>query len=235
MLYPHRLKSLEAISHGITEVVERDGTALWHHLSSEAKDETRIDLDTIDHPACRDLLDKFERADIAVAVWETTTDIGLASYYCMIMERKNEAHAAVGAGCHLSRPVALSRALTEAAQDRMTLISGSRDDLTRVDYEGVLDSNILLQRRALMTEACPQRRFADGPTSDADTLEDDVIWELERLQSVGIEQVIVVDLTKPDHFNIPVARVIIPGLEGPEDHPGYVPGRRARAIMEKNA
>jgi ribosomal protein S12 methylthiotransferase accessory factor len=94
---------LEAISHGITEVVERDATTLWHHLSTEEKAETRIDLDTIDDPGCRELLEKFQRADIGVAVWETTTDIGLSSYYCMIMQRQDEAQAAVGAGCHRSR------------------------------------------------------------------------------------------------------------------------------------
>jgi len=38
--------------------------------------------------------------------------------------------AAAGHGCHPCRAVALSRALTEAAQSRLTMISGSRDDVT---------------------------------------------------------------------------------------------------------
>ena len=223
---------LEAISHGITEVVERDATALWHHLGSESKDQTRVNLDTVDHPECRKLLEKYERADIAVAVWETTTDIGLPSYYCMIMNCKDQAHAAVGAGCHPCRSVALSRALTEAAQDRITLISGSRDDLMRTDYQPVPDSEVLIQRRALMSEKPAPRRYADGPNRESSTLEEDVRWELERLNLAGIEQVIVVDLTKRNHFDIPVARVIIPGLEGPEDRQDYIPGKRARAVME---
>jgi ribosomal protein S12 methylthiotransferase accessory factor len=38
----------------------------------------------------------------------------------------------------------------------------------------------------------------------------------------------VVDLTQPA-YAIPVVRVVIPGLEGPDDDPEYVPGARARA------
>ena len=38
----------------------------------------------------------------------------------------------------------------------------------------------------------------------------------------------VVDLSKED-IGLPVVRVVIPGLEGPDDHDGYVPGERARA------
>ena len=34
-------------------------------------------------------------------------------------------------------------------------------------------------------------------------------WQLERLQAVRIDEVIVVDLTKPEVFGVPVVRVII--------------------------
>ena len=37
---------LEAISHGICEVVERDATTLWGLSPSEPRDRTRLDLDT---------------------------------------------------------------------------------------------------------------------------------------------------------------------------------------------
>jgi ribosomal protein S12 methylthiotransferase accessory factor len=40
-----------------------------------------------------------------------------------------------------------------------------------------------------------------------------------------------VDLTKPE-FRIPVVRVVIPGLEGPEHRlPRYVAGKRARRAL----
>ena len=64
-----------------------------------------------------------------------------------------------------------------------------------------------------------------GTRSDAD-----LAWELERLRAAGIEQVVVVDLTRPE-LRIPVVKVVIPGLEGLITG-GYVPGLRARARMK---
>jgi ribosomal protein S12 methylthiotransferase accessory factor len=72
------------------------------------------------------------------------------------------------------------------------------------------------------------RRFSDAPSWECDTIDGDVDWELDRLRVAGIGRVIVVDLTK-DAFHLPVARVIIPGLEGHHGVQGYVPGKRALA------
>ncbi|MEO0773804.1 MAG: YcaO-like family protein [Pseudomonadota bacterium] len=49
---------------------------------------------------------------------------------------------------------------------------------------------------------------------------------LARVSEVGVREVAALDLTKPA-FDIPVWRVIIPGLEGPHDHADYCPGIRA--------
>ena len=53
---------------------------------------------------------------------------------------------------------------------------------------------------------------------------------LERLRAAGLPSVLVVDLGC-ERWGIPVVRVIVPGAEGPDDEPTYVPGRRARAAM----
>jgi ribosomal protein S12 methylthiotransferase accessory factor len=75
------------------------------------------------------------------------------------------------------------------------------------------------------------RSFRDAPDYEGETLLEDVLWELERLQKAGIEQVIVVDLTRPE-FCLPVVRVVIPGLEGIFPEPDFAPGARARALLE---
>ena len=72
------------------------------------------------------------------------------------------------------------------------------------------------------------------PTFESETFEDDVAEALRRLRSAGIQQVIVVNLTKQE-FQLPVVRVVIPGLEGPDEHAGYVRGARADAIVEDQA
>jgi hypothetical protein len=93
----------------------------------------RVALETVDDPACRALLDRFAAADLLTGVWETTSDIGVPAFFAWIMERTDgaggAARSAIGQGCHLEPRIALSRALTEAAQHRLTVISGARDDL----------------------------------------------------------------------------------------------------------
>ena len=64
-------------------------------------------------------------------------------------------------------------------------------------------------------------------------MHEDLEWQLGRLEAAGIQQVAVVDLTKPE-FGIPVARVVIPGLEG-LDSAKYRPGARAKILMRETA
>ena len=78
------------------------------------------------------------------------------------------------------------------------------------------------------------RDFADGPGRVLDDIDGDLTWILGRLRAVGIEQVICFDLTRPE-FNIPVARVLVPGLEGLATAAGYAPGPRAHARARQEA
>ena len=57
---------------------------------------------------------------------------------------------------------------------------------------------------------------------------------LGRLRAVGIAEVVTLDLTGPE-VGVPVVRVVIPGLEGPDDHDAYVPGPRARRFVGRTA
>lgn len=224
---------LEAISHGICELVERDAVTLWKLRSEEARRATAIDLDTVNDEPCLDMLARFAAADIDVKVWDTTTDVGIASFFCLAMGRSDRfADPEFGAGCHPAREVALLRALTEAAQSRTTYITGARDDIGPDLYEPAVRARRLRDCRAVINAHPPARDFRRVPSWQADTFEEDVKEALRRLAAVGIDQVCVVDLTKPA-FRIPVVRVVVPGLEGAfeEDKGDYLPGPRALAIL----
>jgi ribosomal protein S12 methylthiotransferase accessory factor len=225
---------LEAISHGICEVVERDASTLWSFLSEGAGRATCIDPQSVDDPDCRRVLEKFAVADIAVAMWETTSDIGIPAFECSIVDRaKGRLHRlypASGSGCHPARHIALLRALLEAAQSRLTRITGARDDMYRREYED-LGSPDLFRAQGEIGGARVAGRPFPGSSWAGDTFEDDVAWELEKLRAAGIERAIVVDLTKPE-FRVPVVRVVIPGLEFASSHDTYHPGRRARRVAE---
>jgi ribosomal protein S12 methylthiotransferase accessory factor len=227
---------LEAISHAICEVVERDSTTLWHATGRDAQDRTRLDLGSVTNEGCCQLLALYERADIGVVVWETTSDVGIPAFLCSIFDRTNTVlktrYVSSGMGCHPTREVALSRALTEAAQSRLTLIAGSRDDNPPRKYLGAQDPDLVTHALGELHARVPMRRFDDVPSFTGETFEDDVTWELTRLEAAGFPKVIAIDLTRPE-FRIPVVRVIIPGLEGSHKTAGYVHGPRGRARMER--
>ncbi len=223
---------LEAVSHGICEVVERDATSLWRLRGPDEQVARSLDLTTVADPRCRQVLERFDRAGVSVSVWETTTDVAIASFLCVIFQPEDDPvrplPPSAGAGCHPSRSIALLRALTEAAQTRLVQISGSRDDVGRELYGRHRHDVNLEALRGQMRRQRP-RSFQQAPDFDSHTLDGDVEWELECLRAAGVRDVIVVDLTK-EFFSLPVVRVVIPGLEGLHDVPGYVPGARAREV-----
>lgn len=225
---------LEATSHALSEVVERDATALWR-LGGEPAARRLLALDTVDDPDCRQVLDAYARERIDVGVWDTTTDIGMPAFACLIVPRADgglrNLYATGGMGCHPRREVALLRALTEAAQSRLTLIAGSRDDNPRAQYDHFCDADELAVHRQQLERLERVCSFPDIPTFDGDTFAHDVIWELERLTAAGIEEVVIVDLTLPE-VGLPVVRAVIPGVEGSHRGPGFTPGPRGLAARE---
>jgi ribosomal protein S12 methylthiotransferase accessory factor len=228
---------LEAVSHGICEVVEQDAMTLWALSGAEGRARMRVDLETIHDPACREVLDKFQRARIEVRVWETTTDVGIPAFHCTIRDGAEASGASQGDGghgSHPSRPIALLRALTEAAQTRLTVIVGSRDDVVRSNYERRWGNRAGWREEPAEFEGTGcLRHFEVGPTWDGETFEEDIRWQLARLQSVGIQRVVVVDLTKPE-LGLPVVRVVILGLEISFgiDLMSYALGKRAQSIRK---
>lgn len=77
-------------------------------------------------------------------------------------------------GCHRSRAVALLRALTEAAQSRLTMIAGTRDDILvhQLDQEAYLRAHARFHERRDIPG--PRRRFSDVPTREHERFEDDI-------------------------------------------------------------
>jgi YcaO-like protein with predicted kinase domain len=228
---------LEAISHGICEVIERDSMALWEILSDDFRRTTRLDLTTVNDPDCRHILERLELAHLMVGLWETTTDIGLPAFTCSIVEDSKSSldylHGAGGRGCHPKREIALFRALTEAIQSRLTFIVGSRDDMFRSEYDRLRDPKTIQRARMPIVEEGEDRSFGDVPTFDKASFEEDIAVELSHLESIGIGQVVVVNLTKPE-FGVPVVRVLIPSLEACVSVERYRPGERARAWAESH-
>jgi ribosomal protein S12 methylthiotransferase accessory factor len=222
---------VEAVSSAICELIERDAVALWHVRDLRERSCCRLDAASIGDNDCRNLLELYETARVAPRLWDVTSDVGIPAFVCDIPAATDDAPGGLrryrGAGCHPDRGIALARAMTEAAQIRLTYIAGIRDDLPPSDYTESAEEKLgaaLLDAISLAAEA---RSFCDIPSLETDDVAADLRWELERLRAIGVERIVAVDLTHPD-FGIPVVRMVIPGLEWDCTHPDYIPGPRAR-------
>jgi ribosomal protein S12 methylthiotransferase accessory factor YcaO len=47
-------------------------------LTATEQEARRLDVKTVDDPDCQDVLARYMRAGVAVAVWDTTSDLGVA-------------------------------------------------------------------------------------------------------------------------------------------------------------
>lgn len=224
---------LEATSHALCEVIERDATTLWRCRKPSRRDGMRLDLATVNDEACRSVLAHLREAELDVAVWDVTTDIGVPAFLCLVLDRMGEiSHLGQGSGCHPASEIALLRALTEAVQVRTTYIVGSREDIRHDDYRRETLDARKKSAQFLMRPVESMRDFGALPSHVFDDLGTEVDWVVGCLESAGIRQAVAVDLTRPE-FGVPVVRVVIPGLEGSDHLPDYVPGERARAAEQE--
>ncbi len=222
---------VEAIIHAICELIERDATTLFE-LASRQQKISRLRLGTINDVDCVSMMDSFRSCGIAVAVWEMTSDIGIPAFCCQLVEHEDGptllSRPVRGYGSHPSKSIALMRALTEAAQARVTVISGARDDLAGELYRQPQEGEKQTVLRDHLNRNAEIRDYAEICTFSFSSFCDELDWLLERLRSCGIEEVTVVELTPASSLPYAVVRVVIPGLEA-DRAAGCVPGPRARA------
>lgn len=222
----------EAVLHGLCELIERDAIALWHYASPARQAASRIDPDSVDDEEPAEIIRKLRAAEIEPIVWDVTSDVGIATIRVVLHDLTsdpvtNPLPASGGAGCHPGRKIALCRALTEAAQSRLTLIAGSRDDAGRTRYRETQNAAALETFRTLAGDRLHLRSFASVPDEAPASVSAALDWVVGRLRQAGMLDILVVDLSKP-RMPVAVVRVIVPGLEGAADSPSYCPGARVR-------
>jgi ribosomal protein S12 methylthiotransferase accessory factor len=123
-----------------------------------------------------------------------------------------------GYGCHPSRAVAFVRAVTEAAQGRLTVIHGGRDDL--VDHAARFAGWTAARKRARVAElvagmargrAVP---FASLPdlSAEARTVDGCLRALLHRLRAAGFDRAYRVAFCRAGD-DLQVVRVVVPRME----------------------
>lgn len=200
----------EATVHALLERVERDAFVLWQLGSPQRRHASCIDTGSIASPPVRLLLDSIARSGLRLQLFDITSDIGIPTYHALLGsrdlgERKQPRHfeLTAGTGTHPRAERAIARAITEAAQSRLTHMSGARDDLYADVYEQPLAPDLI---ELFATAAI---RSVDTPCPrDIDLLE----TTLSRLRAAGITKAYVFPLCVDDR-PFSVVKVVVPDLE----------------------
>jgi thioglycine synthase len=232
----------EAVCHALCEVIERDAMSLAdlrasaipfhilrtvvHSLNAAAFSVSPIlsdrfvddpsifpdvDIEEINFEPVKSLVEKFRQAGISLMVKDITSDIGIPTFNASSVEwiSHDYGYLAEGHGTHPDARIALLRAITEVSQTRAANIQGARDDLRKIKYN---DENTDDRRAWQFMRSTKKIKFSEVPTFFNEDILDDINLILYRLKNVGLNQVIIVDLTNQD-IGIPVVRAIVPGLE----------------------
>jgi ribosomal protein S12 methylthiotransferase accessory factor len=218
---------IEATCSGLLELIERDAVACHLIAHNRARHVyPKVDTATIRSPLVVDLLRRLQTAAMGVVLYDMSVDTEVPVYMATIYDRLYRHNGmCAGYGAHLEPEIAMIRALTEAVQSRVIFIAGSRDDYFRHDYlkHRMFDD----EREVRHIESQPATVDAGARVSESTpTFEGDLGIMIEKLRRVDLRQVVVVDLSHPD-LDIPVARVIVPGLEACAFLDNYSPSGRA--------
>lgn len=204
----------EARLHALLERIERDAHALWQMIPPEHVE--TVSPASFDDREVDALAARIDDAGLTLRLFDVTSDIGIPCIAALLGPGNvtNDRHTRFvdvthGCGAHPNPLRAAIRAITEAAQSRLTFISGARDDILPEVFERPLPEGT----RALF--ATPIRDLVlaspDLPSGATALL----ALVLAKLTATGLGPAIAVELQEPE-LPIAVSKVFVPALENPE-------------------
>ena len=195
----------EAICHAIFELIERD---CWKTLLYSTK-KKRIDPTSIMSPHLLALIKNIPLQSMELKIFDITNEINVPTFFATLTDTARIQHVGTfwGAGTHFSTVVALSRAITEMIQSRVSFISGLRDDLYPSKYEGI--KNVTKKTPTRISSESKFHSFTE--TQIPGDFKQCIHKLLRHLNQAGYNQVISYEYTQKN-IDIPVVKIIIPGL-----------------------
>ncbi len=205
----------EARASALAEVIERACQAEFVRAGARYHSARRLDPDALarDCAAVADLVYPINDAGLHLDLYDMTNRFGVTAIRAVLNGAQGHGPTqmpAGGHGAHLDPVTAVTRAITEAAQARLTYIAGNRDDLNPAYYANadVLNLSRLIDRGMDFVSIRPVLDLSDQSSASSDQ---DVEIMLERIASNGAGPVAEVDLTRPE-LAIPVVKILAPNV-----------------------
>lgn len=205
----------EAIIHGIYEVVERDSLSIAF-AGGEFK---YVDKNKIPNEICKTLIQEYENNDIEICIIYFKNDFNMPCFIVTGNDKKNKSPFLLsgGFGCHSNKDVALTRALTELEQTRKVIIEAKREDICYMRPNGntLEEYNRILKiyNKWYHTDGNNLIDYCNIESNTFNSSINELSWQTKQLNKIGFK-IYAANLTLFRHdLQIPVVRVIIPGLE----------------------
>ncbi len=198
----------EAVLHGLLEVVERDALSIAEFSRNPGKEILLDESDGMNY----ELKTRMEEAGIEVKLWLLESDINIPTVVAALDDTvlKDPALLVMGAGAHLSPEIAITRALTEAAQSRVVQIHGAREDTDRERVVRTFGYEHMRKMNSYWYEELESVSMDELKDCSGDTPAANISTLLARLEGIA-DGAIIVDLSRG--VDIPVVRAIIPLFE----------------------
>ncbi len=205
----------EATCHALLELFERHLTELFYELDLASQERRRLRLSSVTAPLVLQLFEQLSTVGVELTVWDISGELGVPCFFCELLDREPDPFRGIprarGIGCHTDKEVALLRAITEAAQSRLTLISGARDDIQEFDvqtrHKMIRDAH---EQQRVRSRLNATRDYSEAPSLSFETFSAETAWLVRTAREAGLGDAIRVDLSKPE-LPISVVRVILPG------------------------
>ena len=202
----------EAVFHGMMEVVERDA---WSIFESKRQQKPEISCENTDNEIIISILALFKKAGINIKLVDLTADIKITTVAAVSDDTilKDPALLTLGVGTHLDPQIAVIRALTEVAQSRATQIHGTREDTVRAVFMRKAGYKRMKRINShWFGESETSIELNEFKNASGKSFKEDIENSKKLLSDCGFEDILYVDLTRPE-IEIPVVRVLIPGME----------------------
>jgi ribosomal protein S12 methylthiotransferase accessory factor len=203
----------EAVFHALMELIERDAWSLFEVDASKCRD-LEMSASDCGYQPVREIFSRLEAASVKAYIKDITSDVGIPTIAAAMDDEvtKDPALLSLGVGTHLVPEIAVLRALTEAAQSRLTTIHGTREDTFKAEYARRIGYDRLKRINKKWFAPSKERvRLTDLKSHASNDFLVDIEYTVKCLDSVDLREVIVVDLTR-ESVEIPAVRVLVPGL-----------------------
>ncbi len=198
----------EAVLHGLLEVIERDALSIAEFTRNPGSEIALSESDGLNYELKR----RMEETGITVKLWLLDSDIDIPTVVAALDDivLKDPALLVMGAGSHLSPEIAITRALTEAAQSRVVQIHGAREDTDRERVIRTFGYEHMKKLNCYWYQEADTLGMDELKDSSSSTPAANIKTVLERLDGIA-EGAIIVNLSRG--VSVPVIRAIIPMFE----------------------